>query len=192
MKVADSHTRAIVNEKRDAIRQRNPAVRFWVQSSSTACYHHALQAFQQKIEDNGQHARGCNCKKSRCKKGYCECFQVIGLIRHAENGVLTCMVSQAGVPCGEACRCCGCENPHGYVVGTPHDDDDDDGIARARAALPLPVTPSTLYVVELLVVCCHISSNHPQDVVQGVEQAPPHSLALLRLAPLPTQPPCGC
>lgn len=38
-----------------------------------------------------QHRRGCNCKKSKCLKKYCECFQ-------------------AGVPCGDACKCEECHN----------------------------------------------------------------------------------
>lgn len=34
---------------------------------------------------------GCNCKRSKCLKGYCECFQ-------------------AGRPCGVGCMCENCEN----------------------------------------------------------------------------------
>jgi Tesmin/TSO1-like CXC domain, cysteine-rich domain len=38
-----------------------------------------------------QHRRGCNCKKSKCLKKYCECFQ-------------------AGIACGDSCKCDGCHN----------------------------------------------------------------------------------
>ncbi|CAJ2674979.1 unnamed protein product [Trifolium pratense] len=43
---------------------------------------------------SARHKRGCNCKKSKCTKKYCECFQ-------------------ANVGCSTGCRCDGCMNAFG-------------------------------------------------------------------------------
>jgi len=56
-------------------------------------------AFDKKIVHGTMHSRGCKCKKTRCLKKYCECFQ-------------------AGVQCTQNCECLGCENGKDGIYDT--------------------------------------------------------------------------
>ncbi|XP_022751649.1 CRC domain-containing protein TSO1-like [Durio zibethinus] len=47
-----------------------------------------------KTPSSARHKRGCNCKRSKCLKKYCECYQ-------------------ANVGCSIGCRCEGCKNVYG-------------------------------------------------------------------------------
>lgn len=54
-------------------------------------------AFQMKVSVKRGHVAGCNCKKSRCLKKYCECFE-------------------GSVFCGPNCKCVECQNHAGSEV----------------------------------------------------------------------------
>lgn len=56
-------------------------------------------AFQMKVNVKRGHMAGCNCKKSRCLKKYCECFE-------------------GSVFCGPNCKCVDCQNLAGSEVSS--------------------------------------------------------------------------
>ncbi|KAH8078802.1 DNA-binding transcription factor [Aureococcus anophagefferens] len=55
------------------------------------------KAFRAKVNAKAKtHQNGCHCKKSKCLKKYCECFE-------------------AGITCGAKCKCADCENYPGSL-----------------------------------------------------------------------------
>lgn len=76
-----------------------------VRKAVTATLERNPKAFKSKIKfvagcnDKGVHDKGCHCKKSHCLKRYCECYQ-------------------AGVQCGDKCRCVDCKN-HAHPSTSP-------------------------------------------------------------------------
>lgn len=82
-----------ISKARETILSRNPHAFSEKISEMMVPSRHGM------VATGAQHRRGCNCKKSKCQKKYCECFQ-------------------AGIPCGEHCKCDGCANTSHSLVHT--------------------------------------------------------------------------
>ncbi|GLU22128.1 hypothetical protein SLE2022_382240 [Rubroshorea leprosula] len=84
-----------VLETREQIELRNPlafAPKIVKHANDSPAY--AVEEGNRTTPSSARHKRGCNCKKSKCLKKYCECYQ-------------------SKVGCSDGCRCEGCNNSFG-------------------------------------------------------------------------------
>ena len=98
-------------------------------------------AFQPKVvvkDENATHNAGCNCKKSRCIKKYCECF---------EGSVL----------CSTSCKCVNCMND-GKSYSISKDNDKNKGFGSVTNTLVTPRKP--LYDSDIAIDKNLISTPH--------------------------------
>ena len=76
------------------------------------------KAFRAKVNAKAKtHQNGCHCKKSKCLKKYCECFE-------------------AGITCGAKCKCADCENYPGSLQLAARRDKLRSAATRSASRLP--------------------------------------------------------
>ncbi|KAA6427707.1 MAG: hypothetical protein FRX49_02370 [Trebouxia sp. A1-2] len=126
----------------EAILERNPnAFRPKIQAGASE---------EGTVAGTARHNKGCNCKKSGCLKKYCECFQ-------------------AGIYCGDNCKCIDCKNFEG---------------SEAREAVAL-----TAFQPQDMASRHHQPLPHHSPAQNKRQRlAPPHSLHRQQHPPLPAIP----
>ncbi|KAE9599405.1 putative transcription factor Tesmin family [Lupinus albus] len=88
-----------VLEARRKIKSHNPfAFLPKVVQHTTDILSNNMEGANLTTPSSARHKRGCNCKRSMCRKKYCDCYQ-------------------AKVGCSSGCRCKGCENAYGRKEG---------------------------------------------------------------------------
>ena len=100
------------------------------QAAIKAALERKPNAFTHKISHD-EHLSGCRCKKIKCLKKYCECFE-------------------AGIRCAEHCKCLDCEN---YEVPLEPKQAKDSktgasGLSRAAVVTPSDIDIATPYLAK--------------------------------------------
>ncbi|XP_055592818.1 protein lin-54 homolog [Uranotaenia lowii] len=75
--------------------ERQKSIRLTLERNPSA-FKPKIGAISATDENQRQHTKGCNCKRSGCLKNYCECYE-------------------AKIPCSANCKCIGCRNTEQYA-----------------------------------------------------------------------------